>query len=101
AKALDTGEIVENKSIYSAGIREMLNIINSIPPEVEKAMLFGHNPTFTDLAHHLDHNFHSHLVTCARVRIDFDVDSWDMIGLDSGTVVSHHYPRMYPEMENL
>jgi phosphohistidine phosphatase len=101
AEALGIDRIQAESSIYGAGIREMVHIINSIPNQFESALIFGHNPTFTNLAHHLDHNFNDHLVTCARVKFEFEVDDWGMIGSDSGIAVSHHYPRMYPEMENL
>lgn len=101
AKALGIEDIRKEPVIYGAGIREMVLLINSISNEYDSALIFGHNPTFTDLAHHLDHNFSDHLVTCARVKLEFDLDDWEMIGSDSGIAVSHHYPRMYPEMENL
>jgi len=78
AKALgiEEDEVSQNKDIYGASIEEMMAIINGIEDENDTVMLFGHNPTFELLAAELDHNFNQAMVTCARVKIEFDFDSW-------------------------
>ncbi|NNC83061.1 MAG: hypothetical protein HKN79_05745 [Flavobacteriales bacterium] len=103
AKALGKGEneIQVEPVIYGAGVREMVQLLDQLSDEIQSVIVFGHNPTFTDLAYHLDHSFTSHLVTCARVRIDFEIEEWAALGSDCGKVVYHHYPRMYPEMADL
>lgn len=94
-------DIDQREIIYGAGVREMMALVQGLDDAHEAVMLFGHNPTFSDLAHHLDQGFHDHMVTCARVKIEFEVDAWQHIAADSGTVIYHDYPRKYPEMENL
>ncbi|NND77818.1 MAG: hypothetical protein HKN39_06510 [Flavobacteriales bacterium] len=89
------------QDIYMASVSEILRIVNSIPDKYNSVMLFGHNPTFSELAWYFDHNFNDHLVTCARVKVEFDLDRWSLIGKNLGRVVDHDYPRKYKEMENL
>lgn len=88
-------------AIYGAGIREMMDIIQSLDSYWDSVILFGHNPTFSSLAHHLDHGFNDYLVTCARASLTFELDDWDAVIRDSGRVTEYVYPRQYPEMENL
>jgi len=101
ALGIDENTIQYEEMIYGSDVSELMNLLKAVPKEIESVMLFGHNPTFTELAWHLDHNFRAHVVTCARVQIEFDVDDWSLIGKDLGRMVAHHYPRMFPEMEDL
>jgi phosphohistidine phosphatase len=94
-------DIIQNESIYGAGTSDMLRLIQELDDARNQVMLFGHNPTFTDLAYVLDHSFQDHMVTCARVKIECNVDSWSHVSSDIGTVIYHDYPRKYAEMENL
>ncbi|MEM7163431.1 MAG: histidine phosphatase family protein [Bacteroidota bacterium] len=101
AQGISTESIQFNEIIYGASISEMMTLLQDIPSSINKVMIFGHNPTFNDLAEYLDHNFMDHLVTCARVQIEFDIDNWKLLSKNLGRTIAHHYPRMYPEMENL
>lgn len=87
--------------IYGASAREMLKLIQSFDDSWNSVILFGHNPTFTELATLLDHSFRDHMVTCARVKVVCDIDSWEHIIPDIGQVQYHDYPRKYPEMKDL
>jgi phosphohistidine phosphatase len=40
-------------AIYEAGVRQLLYVIAQIPPTIGRAILFGHNPGFTDFINHL------------------------------------------------
>ncbi|NND94752.1 MAG: hypothetical protein HKN45_07775 [Flavobacteriales bacterium] len=103
AEALD----IENQNIkqvdliYGASAREMLRLIQSFDDSWESVILFGHNPTFSELANLLDHSFNDHMVTCARVKIACEVKSWTHIIPDIGHVEYHDYPRLYAEMKDL
>ena len=94
-------QFIFNENIYGASVEGMSKIINGISDKYSSVMLFGHNPTFTELAWYLDHNFNDHLVTCARVKIEFDLASWSLIGKNLGRVTDHDFPRKYSEMEDL
>ena len=101
ALGIDLDDIQYEELIYGASAAELHQLICKIPNEHSNVMIFGHNPTFTDLAWYYDHNFNAHLVTCARAKVVFDFDDWNLLGKDSGSVEEHHYPRMHPEMEHL
>ena len=66
------------RTIYGAGLYDMLQLISNIPDSVNSTMLFGHNPTFTDLANHFGNPIFN-LPTCGCVGFDFDITSWQKI----------------------
>jgi phosphohistidine phosphatase len=101
AMGVSKDEIVKDPIIYGASANDMLRLIQNLSDNWDAVILFGHNPTFSELAYLLDHSFTDHLVTCARVKISCDVPSWAHINPNIGLVDYHDYPRKYPEMENL
>ncbi len=90
-----------SKEVYASNVRDLMNVINNIDNKYNEIMIFAHNPGLESLSNYLDQQFSGVLVTCARVKIVFEVESWEAIGRNSGQVVEHDYPRKYPEMENL
>jgi phosphohistidine phosphatase len=101
ALGIADSDIAIESGIYGASVGEMMTIINALDQGHEHVIIFGHNPTFSDLAAHIDHNHDLDMVTCARVKLEFEVESWDEIGANSGTLMYHDYPRKYPEMADL
>ncbi len=101
AMGIKDQEIIQVALIYGAGAREMLELIQSFDDSWNSVILFGHNPTFSELASLLDNSFQDHMVTCARVKISCDVDSWKHVIPDIGHVDYHDYPRKHPEMKDL
>jgi len=87
--------------VYGASNETLMKIINEVDDGYDRVMIFGHNPDLSNLAAYLDANFSTYIVTCARVMLTFEVDSWQEIIQDSGQLVEYDYPRKYPEMENL
>ena len=94
-------DFVLSKEVYASSVQDLMNVINNIDNKYDEVMIFAHNPGLENLSNYLDQSFNGALVTCARVKIVFEVESWKAIGSDSGQVVEHDYPRKYPEMENL
>jgi phosphohistidine phosphatase len=93
----DTMVSLERK-IYGAGVRDMMQILENIDDKHDTVMIFGHNPTFSDLSSYLDANFNDYLVTCARVKVELDIDSWKEIHSNCGKVKEHVFPKQFPEM---
>jgi phosphohistidine phosphatase len=85
--------IVANKNIYEAGPSSILEIIQKINDCYHSAMLFGHNPGFTSLASYLSNVNIGNMPTCGICRIDFNVDSWRKVEIESGTLVFFDYPK--------
>ncbi len=87
--------ILIKNSIYGGGVSAMLNIILHLTPEVESAMIFGHNPEITALANDLIAESIDHIPTCGICCIDFDVDDWKDISRKSGKVVFFDHPKKH------
>ncbi|MFT4660795.1 MAG: phosphohistidine phosphatase [Patiriisocius sp.] len=98
---LASEDFMLSKEVYASSVQDLMNVINNIDNKYNEVMIFAHNPGLENLSNYLDQSFNGALVTCARVKIIFEVESWDAIGRDSGQVVEHDYPRKYPEMANL
>ena len=65
--------------LYAGGADDLLNVIHELGDKVERVMLFGHNPEFTELAHRLSSEI-THMPTCAIAEFTFNAKSWSNIG---------------------
>ncbi len=57
-------EVEENEDIYDADLNALLNIVHSLPDDVDRIMLVGHNPGFEDLTNALSGREDTVLKTC-------------------------------------
>jgi phosphohistidine phosphatase len=71
--------IMVNDRLYAATVDGLITVIETLDDELERVMLVGHNPGFTELAHHFDDGI-TRMPTCALVEFRFDVKSWSGIG---------------------
>jgi phosphohistidine phosphatase len=90
-RALDTAKIIakkigypENKiiidsKIYGSGIDRLFTIIFGISNEFDTAFLFGHNPTFTNIANYFLDEKIENLPTSGLFCIQFDTNEWNTI----------------------
>ncbi|MFC2084440.1 histidine phosphatase family protein [Bacteroidota bacterium] len=88
-------DIVEDVEIYEASTNELLQIIKNIEDKHDRAMIFGHNPTFTLLSNQLTDTYIDNISTCSFVKIEFNVESWKDIQAESGKLLSFEYPKKY------
>lgn len=95
AKEIDYDEkqIQLTKAIYHASIPEMIQLINQISDQHQTIVLFGHNPTFTELAEYLTDEAYSTLPTCGIVGIQTNVDSWSLVSGGCGEQIWFDYPK--------
>jgi phosphohistidine phosphatase len=89
----DTEKIIFNEEIYEASVRSLLAVINDLPDEYNKVMIFGHNPGFTDLAEHLTKTPIGNIPTCGAVSIEFQVDSWKEVSGETSILKWFIYPK--------
>jgi len=106
-RALTTAKIISEKigyskkkiekdtNIYHAGLRNMISIINEVSNDVQSLMIFGHNPTFTQLINVLANYDLPNLPTCAVVEIECLVNNWQALTAGTGKVVNYEYPKKY------
>ena len=48
--------IQQTKDIYEAHFTDILRVINSVPSQYEKLVVFGHNPGLSNLTNYLSHS---------------------------------------------
>ena len=94
AKKLDykRKNILVNDRLYAVEASELLDVLRKLGDAVECAMLVGHNPELTELAHRLSSKI-NRMPTCAVAELTFDAKSWSRIGKDKPVNVALDYPR--------
>jgi len=88
-------KIETDKNIYEASPRELLDIIQEVPDSVNTLMLFGHNPGFTMLNNYLSGRQVDNIPTCGISKIEFDVDSWKDVNINTGRLAAFEFPKKY------
>jgi phosphohistidine phosphatase len=71
--------IKQDNKIYDGYYDRILDIIYNTPREVNSLMIFGHNPTITQLANLFLHPGIDMLPTSGVVSISFDTENWENI----------------------
>ncbi|WP_372525226.1 SixA phosphatase family protein [Piscinibacter sp.] len=94
AKMLDYKRkaIVVNDRLYAARADNVFHVIQELGDKPRRVMLVGHNPEFTDLAHH----FSSQIIrmpTCAIAEFTFDAMSWSEIRKTKPIAVAFDHPK--------
>lgn len=68
--------------IYGAGLYDILKLVARTSDSANTIMLFGHNPTFTDVANHFGNPIFN-LPTCGCVGFDYDIEQWNEVNTAS------------------
>lgn len=102
-RAFETAKIfqktlkVEEKSfdvkpaLYTFNKKDFLNVIRSCEDEVNKLMVFGHNPAMTEVVNELGDKEFDNIPTTGLTVIDFDVASWKDIS--QGKTILNLFPK--------
>lgn len=85
--------IQREDNLYFEGIEGMLSVIHALAPEIRSVMLFGHNPTMTDLVNDLANTNIDNVPTCGIAEITFDIESWNEVYEGLGTMKLFDYPK--------
>jgi len=96
ARVLDypVQKIVVNDILYSEMSPEALvQIIQKIDDKHESVMLFGHDPSFSDLASHLIKDFEEAIPKTGAVSIGFGKKSWKNIRKSDGQLNFFDFPK--------
>lgn len=72
-------KIMVDDRLYAAEETTLIDVIEALDDKLDRAMLVGHNPGITELAHHFDGTI-THMPTCALAEFRFDAESWAGIG---------------------
>ena len=89
----DVKRIVQNEDIYDASVNILLDLVRNLDKQVNKAMLVGHNPSFTVLCNRLCNVRINNMPTCSIVQIQFNLSSWENITEHTGELTDFDYPK--------
>ena len=82
------------QSLYLASLATLLPFIEQVSNNDNHIVLIAHNPGLTELCNYLTGDQLTNLPTCAVYTIQFCVDEWRAIGLESGIKKSLITPKM-------
>ena len=72
-------DIVVDDRLYAGSPDDLLAVIRALDNKLDRVMLVGHNPEFSDLAHRLSSEIVD-MPTSAVVEYHFDTKAWTVIG---------------------
>ncbi|MEM7281242.1 MAG: histidine phosphatase family protein [Pseudomonadota bacterium] len=90
-------DIVSEENIYEAGIYDILRILDDIPEETNHLMLFGHNPSITQVYNFLSDspNIVENIPTCGVATLNFKSESWFRLRESSGATSMLVFPKNF------
>lgn len=88
------------KRIYETSTDRLIYLIREQNNTYDSIMLFGHNPTFTDVCNELsDDLFFDNIPTCAIASFKFEVQSWAEIGTKKGKLNFYQFPKNFKNQD--
>ena len=85
-------ELHTENAIYEARVSDLLQVVNKLPNDKGVVALFGHNPGFSQLVDYLC-DYAMHLPTAGLVKINFELDSWELVSESTGEIEYIDYPK--------
>lgn len=78
--------LISGNMYYKFNLQTLLQDLTRIKEDVELVTLFGHNPSFTDLAGSLSRDGCDAMQKCAIVGISFKISTWSEINRNKGNI---------------
>ncbi len=83
----DPDKVILKDSLYShATLKSLAEIVEEISDDINAAIFFGHNPSFTELPDRLSKSGIDFMPKTGIVSISFKTDTWKSIVHEKGTV---------------
>ena len=79
------------RGLYTFDSRDLLQIVHSIPDEVQSCMMVSHNHGLTELVNQLGSTHFSNVPTTGVVIIEFEIENWNEIS--KGTTIFNLFPK--------
>jgi len=86
-------EMIVDERMYHASPGEIMEIIAEIPDKFKSIMIFGHNPSFTQLANIFLTEHIYNIPTAGVVFLDFAMDKWQEISKTKPVDHFFEYPK--------
>jgi phosphohistidine phosphatase len=84
-------DIVVEDRLYASSADALLALVRALDATLDRVMLFGHNPEFSELARRLSGKAFD-MPTCAVVQFSFDTLQWSDVGAIAPAKVVRHGP---------
>lgn len=96
---LSVQDIVINPNLYGSGLKHYINCIAQIDNRYNNIMLFGHNPTITELANSLSSAFSQTVPTCGVIAIheSKNFDDWKSFNGKNGELFFYDFPKNHKD----
>jgi phosphohistidine phosphatase len=83
-------------SVYESSVKNLIMLIRAQKADVNSLMLFGHNPTITDVCNQLINDFFiDNVPTCGMVGMKFSINEWNEISDKKGTLSFYQFPKNF------
>ena len=79
--------------IYDASPQTLIELVRELEPAARHAMLFGHNPGFSELACWLATCPFHELPTCGIASLELQISGWRELGPGCGRLAAFLYPK--------
>lgn len=89
----DDEEVEEDAELYFCGAATFVAVAKSLSNRQHCVMLVGHNPDISSALELFTGEFHEDLPTCAVAIVQWPVDSWQLLGEESGQLQVLDYPK--------
>lgn len=76
---------IDSNLYFKPGIKQLLELLDSVGDKADTVTLFGHNPSFTEMPDRLCRNGCEFLTKTSVVCISFQIKTWSDLKLDTGT----------------
>ena len=84
--------INNNKLIYGASVKDMINLIKNFDENYHTIMIVGHNPTITLSVNQITNVNIDHVPTLGTSIIKYDINQWEDLK-EVGELVEFIYPK--------
>lgn len=92
---IDRGNMVVQSQIYMASRMTILSLITTFPDHWNKVLLFGHNPTMTELANLFGNNedWIDNIPTCGISQVEAGIQTWKQFSPESAQRKALYAPK--------
>ncbi len=90
---ISADSVVQNAAIYDALPADIFQIIRALPNSAQTAFLFGHNPTFTDVANRFSSKHIDNLPTCGVIQINSTAAHWSDLNENNSRAAAQFFPK--------
>ncbi len=79
--------------IYDASAETLVEVVRELDPKARHAMLFGHNPGFSELSRWLATSPFYDMPTCAIASLELQISDWKELGAGCGRLAHYLFPK--------